>query len=159
MRNDVSTAMEFSELRNVTQKRVEGVQIRVMKLNIITSHVRCAGLDDIEPYTIFYEPIGVVYLNKDDKKYLMRVNEVYKFGDGTLMKVRDKLDYMLHNFELGYNDGMSKRTWTGKDQKWIASMMEKIKKTLLTRGIMRSLECFVGGRKIEMDYTLLTRKK
>ncbi|GJT20730.1 hypothetical protein Tco_0890667 [Tanacetum coccineum] len=119
--------------------------------------VRYAGLDNKEPYTIFYESKGVVYLNKDDKKYLMRADKVYMFGDGTLKKVRDKLHYMLHNFELGYNDGMAKRAWIGKDQKWTASMLEKIEKTLLTRQIMRSLECFVGGRKIEMDFRLLTR--
>nr|GEU85803.1 hypothetical protein [Tanacetum cinerariifolium] len=105
---------------------------------------------------IFYKPRGVVYLNKDDKKYLMRANEVYKFGDGTLIKVRDQLDYMFHNLELGYNDVMPKRAWTGKDQKQTAFMMEKIKKTLLTRGIMKSLECFVGGRKIKIDYRRLT---
>ncbi|GKA09315.1 hypothetical protein Tco_0688646, partial [Tanacetum coccineum] len=63
-------------------------------------------------YTIFYEPRGVVYQNKDNKKYMMRANEVYKFGDGTLKKVHDKLDYRLKNFELGYNDGMPKRAWT-----------------------------------------------
>nr|GEX78729.1 hypothetical protein [Tanacetum cinerariifolium]GEX80102.1 hypothetical protein [Tanacetum cinerariifolium] len=51
-----------------------------------------------------------ITMPQDDKKYLMRANEVNKFGDGTLKKVRVKLDYMLHNFELGYNDGMPKRS-------------------------------------------------
>ncbi|GJX52138.1 hypothetical protein Tco_0280507 [Tanacetum coccineum] len=48
--------------------------------------VRCAGLDNKEPYTIFHKPRGVVYLNKDEKKYLMREDVLYKFGDGTLKK-------------------------------------------------------------------------
>ncbi|GJS26985.1 hypothetical protein Tco_0487605 [Tanacetum coccineum] len=121
------------------------------------SYVRCVSLDTKEPYTIFYEPRGIVYLNKDNKKYLIRADEVYKFRDGTLKKAHDRLDYMLHNFELGYNEGMPKRTWAGKDQKRTASMLEKIEKTLLTTQVMRSLECFVGGRKIEMEYRLLTR--
>ncbi|GKA47858.1 hypothetical protein Tco_0740816 [Tanacetum coccineum] len=55
------------------------------------------------------------------------------FGDGTLKKAHDRLDYMLHNFELGYTEGMPKRAWAGKYQKQTASMLEKIEKTLLTR--------------------------
>ncbi|GJR42619.1 hypothetical protein Tco_1310722 [Tanacetum coccineum] len=133
--------------RTMIKKRVDEVQIRVgsyqEKLNITMPQVRCAGLDDKEPYTIFYEPRGVVYLNKDNNEFMMRADEVYKFVDGTLKKVRDKLDYMLHNFELRYNDGMLKRAWTDKDKKQIASMLEKIEKTLLTRRIMRSLKCFI----------------
>nr|GEV21623.1 hypothetical protein [Tanacetum cinerariifolium] len=42
----------------------------------------------------------------DVPKYLIRADKVYKFGYGTLKKVRDKLDYLLNKFELGYNDGM-----------------------------------------------------
>ncbi|GJR08145.1 hypothetical protein Tco_0790797 [Tanacetum coccineum] len=54
-----------------------------------TDIIRYVGLDNKEPYTIFYEPKGVVYLNKDDKKYLMRADKVYMFGDGTLKKSLD----------------------------------------------------------------------
>ncbi|GJS90759.1 hypothetical protein Tco_0773395 [Tanacetum coccineum] len=72
-------------------------------------------LDAKEPYTIFHKPRGVVYLNKDNKKYLMRADKLYKFRDGTLKKFHDKLDYILNNFELGYNRAMPKRAWTDKD--------------------------------------------
>nr|GEY87378.1 hypothetical protein [Tanacetum cinerariifolium] len=127
----------------VIKKKVEDVQLGMesyqTKLNITMPQVRCDGLDSKEPYTIFYEPRGVFYLNKDRKKYLMRADEVYKFGDGTHKKVLDKLDYMLHNFDLGYNEGMPKRSWTNKDKKRMTSMLEKIEKTLLERRIMRSL--------------------
>ncbi|GJY55031.1 hypothetical protein Tco_0446695 [Tanacetum coccineum] len=106
---DIVTTLQFFIRRIVLQKRVEDVQLGVesyqTKLNITMLQVRCVVLDTKEPYTIFYEPIGVVYLKKEDKKYLMRADELYKFGDGTLKKARDKLDYMLHNFELGYNQG------------------------------------------------------
>ncbi|GJV75623.1 hypothetical protein Tco_1507207 [Tanacetum coccineum] len=70
----------------------------------------------------------------------MRADELYKFRDGTLKNVRDKMDYMLDNFELGYNDGMLKRAWTEKDKKRTTSMLEKIEKTLMTRRIIRSLK-------------------
>ncbi|GKA98647.1 hypothetical protein Tco_0826584 [Tanacetum coccineum] len=78
----------------------------------------------------------------------MKDDELYKFRDGTLKKVRDQLDYMLHNFVLEYNEGMPKRAWTEKDQRQAISMLKEIEKTLLKTRIMRSLECFVGGRRI-----------
>ncbi|GJY89240.1 hypothetical protein Tco_0503868 [Tanacetum coccineum] len=149
---DMVTALWFFIRRIVIKKWVEDVQLGVERYQTI-----CDGLDDKKPYTISYKPKGVVYLNKDNNKFLMRADEVYKFGDGTFKKVRDKLDYMLHNFELGYNEGMPKRAWTNKDKKRTTSMLEKIEKMLLTILIMRSLECFVGGIGIEMDYRLLMR--
>ncbi|GJR17142.1 hypothetical protein Tco_0965669 [Tanacetum coccineum] len=107
----------------VLKKRVEDIQLGVesyqTKLNLTCPQVRCDGLDAKEPYTIFHKPRGVVYLNKDNKKYLMRADELYKFGDGTLKKVHDKPDFMLHNFVLGYHDGMPKRAWTDKDQDYL----------------------------------------
>ncbi|GKD65737.1 hypothetical protein Tco_1307845 [Tanacetum coccineum] len=88
--------------------------------------VRFPCLDDKEPYTIFYEPRGVVYLYKDDKKYLMRKDKVHKFGDATIKKVCDKLDYMLHNFVLDYNGSMPKRKWIEKDQQRTTSMLKAL---------------------------------
>nr|GEW44299.1 hypothetical protein [Tanacetum cinerariifolium] len=84
------TALRFFIRIIIIQKRVEDVQLGVKiyqtKLNITMPQVRCAGLDDKEPYTTFYEPRGVVYLNKDNNKFLMRADELYKFRDGTLKK-------------------------------------------------------------------------
>nr|GEU87334.1 hypothetical protein [Tanacetum cinerariifolium] len=74
----------------IMKKRVEDVQLGVecyqRKHNLTRPHVRCAGLDDKEPYTIIHKPRGVVYLNKDEKKYLMSEDELYKFGYKTLKK-------------------------------------------------------------------------
>nr|GEY82197.1 hypothetical protein [Tanacetum cinerariifolium] len=126
--------LEYLITRNVEKKyatslikpkaaRVESYQT---KLNLMMLQVRCVGLDNKEPYTIFYKPKGVVYLNKDEKKYLMREDELYKFGDGTIKKVRDKLNYRLYNFVLGYNEGMPKRAWSEKDQRRTKSMLKEI---------------------------------
>ncbi|GKA08191.1 retrotransposon protein, putative, ty1-copia subclass [Tanacetum coccineum] len=110
--------------RTVIKKRVEDVQLGVENyqtmLNIKMPQLRCVGLDIKEHIPC------LVYLNKDNNKLLMRANELYMFGDRRLKKVHDKLDYMLHNFELGYNDGMPKRAWTDKDKKRTTSMLEKI---------------------------------
>ncbi|GJZ87345.1 hypothetical protein Tco_0658955 [Tanacetum coccineum] len=100
---------------------------------------------------------NVVYLNKSNRKYRMRDDELYKFSDVTLKSVRDTLNPMLHNFVLGYhNEGMSNRAWSEKDQKRTTSMLKKINDTLLERRIMKSLERFVDRRRVETDYRLLT---
>nr|GEY38177.1 hypothetical protein [Tanacetum cinerariifolium] len=142
--------------RIVLKKRVEDVQLRVesyqTKLKVIRPQVRCDGLDVKEPYTIMHEPRGVVYLNKNKGKYLLRADKLYKFNDGTLKPIWYLLNLMLHNFELGYNASMPKRAWIKKDQKRTTSILKKIEKMLLTRRIMRSLECFVGGRRIKTDF-------
>nr|GEU62310.1 hypothetical protein [Tanacetum cinerariifolium] len=136
---DLVTAFWFFIQRIVIEKRFKDVQLGMesyqTNLNIKIPQLRCVGLDIKEPYTM------ISLSEQGQQKFLIRADELYKLGDGTLKKVRDKIDYMLHNFELGYNNGMPKRAWTDKDKKFTASMLEKIKKTLLTRRIMRSLEC------------------
>ncbi|GJW55553.1 hypothetical protein Tco_0099638 [Tanacetum coccineum] len=53
---------------------------------------------------------------------------------------------------LGYNDAMLKRKWSEKDQERIVEMLKLIDDLLLERRIMRSLECYVGGRLNETGY-------
>ncbi|GKD02773.1 hypothetical protein Tco_1177747 [Tanacetum coccineum] len=80
------------------------------------------------------------------------------FSDGTLNKIREKLDVMLRDNKLGFgNEGMTDRKWTSKDKERTKLILEKIEKTLKERQIMRRLECFVGGRRNETDYRLLVR--
>ncbi|GJT31728.1 hypothetical protein Tco_0922147 [Tanacetum coccineum] len=83
---------------------------KVIKQSLII----CDNLDLKEPYTILLTPRGVVYLNKNNRKYLMMVDELYKFSDGILNPVYDILNSTLHNFELGYNFHV------GKDQSNVA---------------------------------------
>ncbi|GJW58116.1 hypothetical protein Tco_0104847 [Tanacetum coccineum] len=116
--------------RTIIKKRVEDVQLEVesyqTKLNITFPQTKCDGLDFKEPYTIVYDPIGVVYQNKSNRKIIMRAEELYKFSDGTLKLVYDNMDSMLHNFELGFNNqGMPSRAWSVKDHKRTASMLKK----------------------------------
>nr|GEZ47776.1 hypothetical protein [Tanacetum cinerariifolium] len=89
---------------------------------------------------------------------LIWVDELYKFSDGTMKPDHDILNSRLHNFDLGYNNAsIPNRAWTEKDQNMTTSMLKKFDQKLLERWIMRSLQCFVGGRKIKMDYILLTQ--
>ncbi|GJY91180.1 hypothetical protein Tco_0506376 [Tanacetum coccineum] len=73
-------------------------------------------------------------------------HELYKFSDGTLISVRDKLKDMLNNLEMGYTSVMPRMRWSNLDKKWSCIMMEDIDRQLLKRRLMKSLEKFVGGR-------------
>ncbi|GKF53450.1 hypothetical protein Tco_0160360, partial [Tanacetum coccineum] len=47
----------------------------------------------------------------------MRLNELYKFSDGTLTRVLEKLDHMVKDFHLfEYNKGMETRKWSEDDK-------------------------------------------
>ncbi|GKA93624.1 hypothetical protein Tco_0815610 [Tanacetum coccineum] len=51
-----------------------------------------------ELHTPSHNPPGVIYEDLTKQKRVMRANELYKFSDGTLKKVRDELHHRIHNF-------------------------------------------------------------
>ncbi|GJR60638.1 hypothetical protein Tco_1502800 [Tanacetum coccineum] len=51
-----------------------------------------------ELHTPSHNPLGVIYEDLTKQKRVMRANELYKFSDGTLKKVRDELHHRIHNF-------------------------------------------------------------
>nr|GEY04994.1 ribonuclease H-like domain-containing protein [Tanacetum cinerariifolium] len=69
-------------------------------------------------------PRGIVYEGIDNKKSLMRADEIHKFNDGTLNKIYNKLKVILRDNKLGFNnEGMetesgSIRTEKGLSQSW-----------------------------------------
>ncbi|GJV12926.1 hypothetical protein Tco_1354467 [Tanacetum coccineum] len=71
-----------------------------------------------EDYTIVNKPRAVIYRDRDDNKKMMRIDEMHKFSDGTLMRIRDKLDFMVKDFRLfKFNKGMETRKWTENDKR------------------------------------------
>ncbi|GJR92590.1 hypothetical protein Tco_0264764 [Tanacetum coccineum] len=94
----------------------------------------------------------------DDNKKMMRIDEVQKFSDGTLMRIRDKLDFMVKDFRLfKFNKGIETRKWMEDDKRRSEEFIEVIEKRLKIRRIFRSLESFVGGRLRDIDYRLISR--
>ncbi|GKF43392.1 hypothetical protein Tco_0129944 [Tanacetum coccineum] len=61
----------------------------------------------------------------------MRADELYKFLDGTLKKVRDELNHRIREFHLEYNKEMPRRKWTAIDRKSLELMVELIDKQML----------------------------
>nr|GEZ48722.1 hypothetical protein [Tanacetum cinerariifolium] len=142
---DLAVALRFFIRRTVLNHRVKDVQLGVesyqTKLNLTIPYISVPSVESKEPYTIFYNPRGVIYESRNGNRCLMGEDEVYKFGDDTIMKVRDELKYSLNNFGISYNKDMRTRPWSEKDQRRTESMLKVIEKRLHTRRIIRSLEC------------------
>nr|GFC31713.1 hypothetical protein [Tanacetum cinerariifolium] len=97
---------------------------------------------------------GFIYQNKDKKSRLMRIDELYKFSDGTLNDVRNALDDRLKGIRMQY---LSSTIWRKGDKDRAAAMIQAVEKMMKTRRIMRSLEKFIGGRLYEGDLRMLQR--
>ncbi|GKB51854.1 hypothetical protein Tco_0902607 [Tanacetum coccineum] len=143
-------------------KRVEDLQLGVesyqTKLNLEQPNWDASDFLFKEDYTIVNKPRAVIYRDSDDNKKIMRINEVHKFSDETLMRIRDKLDFMVKDSRLfKFNKGMETRKWTGDDKRRSEDFIEVIEKRLKIRRIFRSLESFVGGRLRDIDYRLVSR--
>ncbi|GKA50952.1 probable kinetochore protein NUF2 [Tanacetum coccineum] len=131
--------------------------MHLKKLNISRPLTHKSGITDLEPYTTYSNPQGVIYLDKLERNRLMCSHELYKFSDGTLISVWDKLKDMLNNLEMGYTSVMPRRRWSNVDKKWSRVMMKDIDRQLLERRLMKSLGKFIGGREYEEDLRLLQR--
>ncbi|GKE62348.1 hypothetical protein Tco_1512715 [Tanacetum coccineum] len=125
------------------------------KLNISIPLTHKAGITDLEPYTTYSNPQGVIYLDKLERNRLMCSHELYKFSDGTLISVWDKLKDKLNNLEMGYTSVMPRRRWGNLEKKWSRIMVKDNDRQLLETRLMRGLKKFVGRREYEEDLRLL----
>ncbi|GJR34880.1 hypothetical protein Tco_1210564 [Tanacetum coccineum] len=157
----LAIALRMFIRRIVIQKRVEDLQLGVesyhKELNVSRPLMHKAGITNLEPYTTYSNPQGVIYLDKLERNRLMCSYELYKFSDGTLISVWDKLKDMLNNLEMGYTSVMPRRTWSNLDKKWSRIKVKDNDRQLLERRLMRSLKKFVGRREYEEDLRLLQR--
>nr|GFA13172.1 hypothetical protein [Tanacetum cinerariifolium] len=142
----------------VIQRRVEDLQLGVesyqKKLNLTKTDTYRSDLKRREAYNAYSNPRGFIYQNKDKKNRLMRLDELYKFSDGTLNDVRNALDDRLKGIRMQY---LPQTIWRKCDKDRAAAMIQAIDKMLKTRRIMRSLERFVGRRLYEGDFQMLQR--
>nr|GEX63039.1 hypothetical protein [Tanacetum cinerariifolium] len=93
-------------------------------------------------------------LNPTKPDTLMRIDELYKFSDGSLNDFRTALDDCLKGIRMKY---MPQAIWRKSDKERAASMIQAIDKQLKTKRFMRSLVKFVGGRLYEGDFRMLQR--
>nr|GEW24713.1 hypothetical protein [Tanacetum cinerariifolium] len=137
----------------VIQRRVEDLQLGVesyqKRLNLTKLDTYRSDLKRREAYTAYSNPRGFIYQNKYKKNMLMRIDELYKFSDGTLNDVRNALDDVLKGIRMQY---LPQTIWRKGDKDRATDMIQAIDKMLKTRRIVRSLEKFVGGRLYEGDF-------
>nr|GEX00130.1 hypothetical protein [Tanacetum cinerariifolium]GEX22110.1 hypothetical protein [Tanacetum cinerariifolium] len=124
------------------------------KLNLTKPDTYRSNLKQREAYTAYSNPRGLIYQNKKKKNRLMRIDELYKFSDGTLNDVRIALDDHLKGIRMQY---LPHTIWRKGDKDRASAMIQAIDKMLKTRRIMRSLEKFVGGWQYEGDFRMLQR--
>ncbi|GJU38297.1 hypothetical protein Tco_1191254 [Tanacetum coccineum] len=139
-------------IRNVViRKHVEYLQLKIesyqTKLNLTQPNWDASNFLFKEDYTIVNKPREVIYRDRNVQKKMMRETRVYKFSDGTLTRILEKMDYMVKDFRLfKYNPGMENRIWSEDDKRRSKEFMEVIERRLKIRRIFRSLECFMSGR-------------
>nr|GFA39355.1 hypothetical protein [Tanacetum cinerariifolium] len=90
----------------VIQRHVEdlqlGVEIYQKKLNLTRPDTYRSDLKRKEAYSAYSNPKGFIYQNKDKQNRLIRIDELHKFSDGTLIDVRTALDYRLKGIRMKY---------------------------------------------------------
>ncbi|GJT06516.1 hypothetical protein Tco_0840978 [Tanacetum coccineum] len=138
--------------------RVEDLQLRVKsykkKLNITKPETFISDIPKLTPYTAYKNPQGIIYLDKYKRNRLIRLDELYKFYDGTLTSVRQVLHDIANNLRMNY---FPKRRWSNLDRIRSYIMIKAIDQQLFERRLMRNLEKFVGGREYGNDFRLLER--
>ncbi|GKB32933.1 hypothetical protein Tco_0872334, partial [Tanacetum coccineum] len=122
---------------NVEDRLAFGVFLRMFTRSIIIQR----RVEDLQ--LAYSYPKGFIYLNKDRKNRLMRIDELQKFSDGTLDDVRTALNDQLKGIRKEY---LPKIIWRHSDRERAKAMIQAIEKMLKSRRIMRSLERFVGRR-------------
>nr|GEU87807.1 hypothetical protein [Tanacetum cinerariifolium] len=122
-------------------ERVEDLQLGVesyqKKLNLTKPNTYCFDLKRKEAYISYSNLRGFIYQNKDRKNRLMRIDELHKFSDGTLIDVRTALDDRLKGIRMQY---LPQSVWRKSDKDRASVMIQAIDKRLKTRRIIRSLE-------------------
>nr|GEY19142.1 hypothetical protein [Tanacetum cinerariifolium] len=82
---------DIEDIRIVLQRRVEDLQLGVKryqkKLNLTTPDTLSLNLENKTACTSYLGPHGIIYMDQFKRKRLMRTDELYKFGDGTLNDV------------------------------------------------------------------------
>ncbi|GJT16353.1 hypothetical protein Tco_0875059 [Tanacetum coccineum] len=155
---NLNVALPMFTRRVVILKRVEGLQLGVesyqKKFNITRPETFRSDISSITPYTNYKNPQGIIYIDKFQRNRLMRLDELYKFCDGTLSSVRRVLHDIGSSLKMDY---LPKRRWSKLDRKRSRIRIKAIDQHLFKRRLMRNLEKFVSGRDYGTDLRLLER--
>ncbi|GJX05076.1 zf-CCHC domain-containing protein [Tanacetum coccineum] len=131
-----------------------GVESYQKKRNITKPETFRSDITKMTPYTAYNDPQGIIYQDKLKRNRLMRLDELYKFRDGTLSSVQRVLHDIASSLEMDY---LPIRIWSKLYKKRSRIMIKAIDQQLFERRLMRNLEKFIGGREYGNDFRLLER--
>ncbi|GJZ62550.1 reverse transcriptase domain-containing protein [Tanacetum coccineum] len=145
-RLSVNDVEDITVIKNMVEDIQLGVESYQRTLNLTKPIMFFEGIDQRIPFTMTATHKGVMYLNQYNIKSLMKLSEVKKFSDGTLVKIKENLIDMLSKNKLGSdNKRLKRRDWTDYDVKSSRGMLKKIDEILSHREQLRSLKEYVGG--------------
>ncbi|GKA00148.1 hypothetical protein Tco_0672698 [Tanacetum coccineum] len=111
-----------------------GVKSYQQTLNLTKPMMFFEGIDQRIPFTMTATHKGVVYLNQHNIKSQIRLSEVKKSCDGTLVKIRENLIDTMAKNKLGKrNQRLKGRVWIDHDVVKSNEMVKKIDQTLKRR--------------------------
>ncbi|GJZ88494.1 hypothetical protein Tco_0660276 [Tanacetum coccineum] len=117
-RYDLNVALRMYTRPIVIQRRVEDLQLGVesyqKKLNLTKPDTYRSNLRNKTTYTSYSDPQGIIYVDQNMRKRLMRTNELHKFSDGTLIDVRSALYDIAAGIRMEY---LPMRKWSNFDKK------------------------------------------
>nr|GEV17769.1 hypothetical protein [Tanacetum cinerariifolium] len=108
-----------------------GVESYQITFNLTKPTMFFEGIDQRIPFIMTTTRKGVMYLNQCNIKSLMKLSEVKKFSDDTLVKIQENLIDLLSKNKLGSgNKRLKGRDWTDYDVKSLREMLKKIDEIL-----------------------------
>ncbi|GJW09452.1 hypothetical protein Tco_1575279 [Tanacetum coccineum] len=148
---DFNNALLLFIKRVVIQNRVEDIQLGVesyqQTLNLTKPMMFFEGINQRIPFIMTTTHKGIVYLNQHNIKSLMKLSEVKKFYDGTLVNIqKNPIDMVTKNKMGKDNKRLKGRYWTDIDVMKSNEMVRKIDQTLKRKEQLRRLEEYVRGR-------------
>ncbi|GJU96009.1 hypothetical protein Tco_1320765 [Tanacetum coccineum] len=145
---EVMMKYRYGYLREIEVRRFDNDLYTFKEGDFLRLHI-----NDIEDMLILIVQNRLTNFSGDDVSdfaiaLLMRSNELYKFSDGTLTRLRTLLVDITKNIRMEY---LPQRRWSSLEKKRAHIMIKAIDKQLKERKMMRSLEKFVGGRHYGID--------
>nr|GEX72317.1 retrovirus-related Pol polyprotein from transposon TNT 1-94 [Tanacetum cinerariifolium] len=154
----------YAFLKEIVIRRVDYNEYKISEVDFKNPHPN--DFEDLyllhlqEDYTIISKPRVAIYRDRNDRKKMLRENEVHKFRDGTLTRVLHKLDHMVKDFRLyQYNLGMDYRIWSEDDKRRSEEFMEAVSAIAVSFGYQRpQLMVTLRYRKTRLSASRLVAK-
>ncbi|GKA79405.1 hypothetical protein Tco_0786001 [Tanacetum coccineum] len=95
--NDIEDMLILKHGYLKESRRSSGVESYQKKINVTKLETTRTDIRKRDPYTPYQDPQGFIYVDNKGRNKLMRLDELYKFSDGTLTRLRTLLDDITKN--------------------------------------------------------------